>query len=164
MFHPTWMGRAAVLKAIGGYREIPNCEDYDLLLRALSAGYELDNCPFDGIQYRVRSSHRANIVNHKAAGFVYGLYCRRRAGLEDGFSEDAFRAAIGHGALSGRERTSQALMTRGFEALRTRGRSGYLWLGAGLLLSPFSLRLTWRKILVSMRLRFRASRARTPSP
>lgn len=42
--HPTWMLRASVLRA-HGYREVPWAEDYDLLLRLLSAGLRVGVVP-----------------------------------------------------------------------------------------------------------------------
>ena len=43
--HPTWMVRRAVLERVGGYRDGPFSEDYDLFLRAVRAGVRFAKCP-----------------------------------------------------------------------------------------------------------------------
>lgn len=50
--HPVWLVRKSVYKNLGGYRNVYTCEDYDLLLRAIQAGYKLGNCDTVGLRYR----------------------------------------------------------------------------------------------------------------
>ena len=52
--HPTWLAKKEVFKNLKGYRTIPNCEDYDFLLRALKNGFKIGNVPLYLLKYRVR--------------------------------------------------------------------------------------------------------------
>ena len=54
--HPTWMVRTEVYKNLNGYRNIPYCEDYDFILRAIKSGYKLGNVPKVELSYRVRNN------------------------------------------------------------------------------------------------------------
>lgn len=52
--HPTFAMRTDVLRALGGYRDGPFPEDYDLVLRAHRAGLGLLKLPFVGLSWRHR--------------------------------------------------------------------------------------------------------------
>lgn len=54
--HPTWLGKRDVFSALGGYRNIPCCEDYDFILRAIASGFRLGNLPGFLLRYRVRGA------------------------------------------------------------------------------------------------------------
>lgn len=54
--HPTWLLRREVYEALGGYRHIPHAEDYDFILRAIKAGFQLGNVPAVLLNYRVRAT------------------------------------------------------------------------------------------------------------
>lgn len=54
MFHPATTLRASAVEAIGGYREGPFPEDYDLFLRLATAGYRLHNVPQEVLAWRDR--------------------------------------------------------------------------------------------------------------
>lgn len=54
--HPTWMVRKCVYDTLGGYREMPKCEDYDLLLRARNAGFKIGLCDSCVLNYRITST------------------------------------------------------------------------------------------------------------
>ena len=49
--HPTWFGRRWVFEQ--GYRQIPLCEDYDLLIRTVLAGGKIANVPDAVLRYRM---------------------------------------------------------------------------------------------------------------
>lgn len=51
--HPTWLLKREVYTALGGYRDMPRCEDYDFLLRALKAGFRIGLCDKCLLQYRI---------------------------------------------------------------------------------------------------------------
>jgi len=60
IIHPTYLVKAEVYKAVGGYREyIGNAEDYDFLLRVVDSGYLLANVIKKVILYRVYPSDSA---------------------------------------------------------------------------------------------------------
>lgn len=54
--HPTWFLKKDVYMALGGYRNIPHCEDYDFSLRALNQGYKIGKIGENLLMYRVRSN------------------------------------------------------------------------------------------------------------
>ena len=59
--HPTLMFRRTVWDKLGGYREFSPGADYDMLLRAIDAGFRIANLPDFLLNYRIRFdsiSHR----------------------------------------------------------------------------------------------------------
>lgn len=62
--HPTWLVKTQVYRELNGYRNIPNCEDYDFILRVLAKEkYSIGNLPYVGLKYRIRqnSISRSNL-------------------------------------------------------------------------------------------------------
>lgn len=53
--HPTWFGKASLFKRLE-YRNVPYCEDYDFLLRALKEHYILGNVPTVVLNYTIRKN------------------------------------------------------------------------------------------------------------
>jgi len=53
VMHPTWLGKVSLFK--NKYREMPYSEDYDFLLRAVSNGARLGNCPEILLDYTLSS-------------------------------------------------------------------------------------------------------------
>lgn len=49
--HPTWLSKRELLLSLK-YRDIDTCEDFDLLQRAIIAGYTIGNCPHTLFMYR----------------------------------------------------------------------------------------------------------------
>jgi GT2 family glycosyltransferase len=85
--HPAVMIRRTVLEALGGYRpEFDSAQDYDLWLRILDAGFEIDNLPRVLLRYR---SHSASVSStRRASQRVCALMARaasrmRRDGMPD---------------------------------------------------------------------------------
>lgn len=153
LFHPTWMMRRELPQALGGYRDMSHAEDFDFQLRAIDAGFKLDNLPTMGISYRREPSHRARIVSHKAANYAHEMHRRRRQGLSDGFSAEGFKAAIAPASMSAAEKLGQRWVERGFELMERRNPLAPLLLGAGLVLLPASIYLTWRRLQTAMALK-----------
>ncbi|MEG0366574.1 MAG: glycosyltransferase [Coprobacillus sp.] len=54
--HPTWFLKREVFDLLGGYRDMPLCEDYDFLLRAFSAGFKIRNIQEYLLFYRLSPS------------------------------------------------------------------------------------------------------------
>lgn len=54
--HPTWLVRKEVYDALGGYRNIDACEDYDFLIRAINQHFILGNLQYLGLYYRINNS------------------------------------------------------------------------------------------------------------
>jgi hypothetical protein len=55
--HPAVSLRKSAVLAIGNYRDCPGFEDYDLWLRLLRSGAEIDNLPHDLVWCRVGPAH-----------------------------------------------------------------------------------------------------------
>lgn len=99
--HPTWFGKKEFFNL--GYRNIPLCEDYDLILRASRNGMQMGNCPTVLVEYRMNneSVSRTNLYRQ----FLYQkylTYCFSRqlivepndasAWVQSHFSEEKSRA------------------------------------------------------------------------
>ncbi len=71
--HPTWLAKTAVYTALSGYRDMPRCEDYDFLLRALRRGFRIGICPAPLLRYRIAShgiSRSALLEQHYASRYL----------------------------------------------------------------------------------------------
>lgn len=77
--HPSWLLKREVYDALGGYREMPRCEDYDFLLRALKAGYRIGLCDDFLLNYRISTggiSQTGLLRQHLAAKYLSRNYKR----------------------------------------------------------------------------------------
>lgn len=91
--HPTVLVKRSVLIDVGGYRNFPCSQDYDLWLRILSAGYKLVNMPEHVLYYR--KSQRSITANKRVEQFFTAqyqrkLYRERQVQGRDTFSEDNY--------------------------------------------------------------------------
>lgn len=88
--HPTWLVKKGVYETLGGYRNIVACEDYDFIIRAVLAGYQVGNCPEYLLRYRV---HNDSISQSKMAeqriitNYLAKAYCKKSAISMDFYSE-----------------------------------------------------------------------------
>lgn len=53
--HPTWFGKKELFVNLNGYRNVPRCEDYDFLLRALKKNCRIGCTNSILLKYRIRS-------------------------------------------------------------------------------------------------------------
>lgn len=51
--NPTLLARTDAVREVGGYRNVPYQEDYDLMIRLLGAGYRFHNLPEPLVRFRV---------------------------------------------------------------------------------------------------------------
>ena len=51
--NPTMLVRTDAVRRVGGYRDVPFQEDYDLMIRLLGAGYRFHNLPDALVKFRV---------------------------------------------------------------------------------------------------------------
>jgi glycosyltransferase involved in cell wall biosynthesis len=56
LIHSTWLVKKDVYEQLNGYRDIPRCEDYDFLLRALKLEKRFGMCNNILLYYRINSS------------------------------------------------------------------------------------------------------------
>jgi glycosyltransferase involved in cell wall biosynthesis len=75
LVHPSVMMRAAAVEAVGGYRETPWAEDYDLWLRLSAAGWGLAKVPATLLAWR-HTMERYSLVSPK---YSHGSFLAARA-------------------------------------------------------------------------------------
>ncbi len=95
--HPTWMFRKQEFEKIEGYREVVPAEDYDVLLRLLSAGIKFDNVPEKLLKYRISEGSTAlqdGLKQRKAFNYVLGLHRNRKTLKDDHYSYQDFMRQI----------------------------------------------------------------------
>jgi glycosyltransferase involved in cell wall biosynthesis len=96
----SWLARREVYDTLSGYREMAFSEDYDFLLRAVSAGYLLSNLPEALMQMRNRPGNMsARLELRKAHHYVVGLYRERLRNRKDSFSAERYKRAIRPGRV-----------------------------------------------------------------
>ncbi|MGO5179081.1 glycosyltransferase [Collinsella sp. LCP21S3_E4] len=80
--HPSWFGKRAVFEL--GYRSVPLAEDYDLLLRALQAGFSVGNVPEPLIYYRMTadSISRKNLYDQYLVSRILSSAYKRGHSLD----------------------------------------------------------------------------------
>lgn len=54
--HNTWLQKKSVYDALGGYRLVAHCEDYDYVLRAIQSGYKIGRMDEELVKYRLRDT------------------------------------------------------------------------------------------------------------
>lgn len=54
--HSSWLAKREVYYQLGGYRDMPRCEDFDFLLRAMNHGFKLGMCSQILLDYRINSN------------------------------------------------------------------------------------------------------------
>jgi GT2 family glycosyltransferase len=87
LFHPAATIRRELVNQVGGYRAVlESAEDYDLWLRLLDAGYEVDNVPALVLSYRVHPENMS--ITGRGPQAARALMARaasrmRQAGLPD---------------------------------------------------------------------------------
>lgn len=74
--HPTWFGKKEVFDQLGGYRNIPLCEDYDFTLRTILKGYRISNVNVNVLNYRMTSNSisRTNLFEQ----YLFAQYITRQ--------------------------------------------------------------------------------------
>lgn len=88
MPHPTWLGKKEMFDALGGYRLILACEDYDFVVRAALAEYQLGVIDERLLKYRINQqgiskNHHAKQVS--ASHLIQQAYCHHQIVKLDDF-------------------------------------------------------------------------------
>lgn len=98
LIHPTVFMKADVIKSVGGYRNFPTCQDYDLWLRLITDGYKIGILNKKLFYFRkhdssITSTKRySQVLNER---YIRMLYKERSiSGKEDSFSEDNLKAFL----------------------------------------------------------------------
>lgn len=85
-----WMARAELYEKLGGYRELRFAEDFDFLLRAVSAGFRISNLCEPLMLIRKRSGNLSSSVEQrKMHKYIVGLHRERMRYGKDSFSRES---------------------------------------------------------------------------
>ena len=85
--HPTWMVKLKVYQELNGYRNVPRCEDYDFILRAMAHGYKVGNIPKVELSYRIRQSGISK--SNEAEQFLMRDYLAQNMKQIDSITEES---------------------------------------------------------------------------
>lgn len=92
--HPTTMMRRETVLRLGGYRNFPACQDYDLWLRFLTGGCKMGMLSEPLLYFR---RHKESVSSRKAytqilmEKYIRQLYRQRVKNGKDGFSEEGLQ-------------------------------------------------------------------------
>lgn len=134
-----WTARREVYDALAGYRDML-AEDYDFLLRSITAGYRLSNLPEALMQIRTRPGQTSERLEQKKAHYyIVELYRERLKRGQDSFSQEGYQRCIRPGRIESLTfHLAQKCVRRG---LRLRNRIlRYSLLLLGSLISPWQAR------------------------
>ena len=98
----TWLARRELYDRLQGYRPMPGAEDFDFLLRAVTAGFHIANLPDCLTRMRLRSGNTASTAGlrqRKAHQYVVQLYRERLQDGVDTFSPEGFAQAVASNSL-----------------------------------------------------------------
>lgn len=93
--HPTVIMTAKIFREVGGYRNYPCAQDYDLWLRMVCLGAKMHMMPEKMIQYRVREASTTVKKRYKQActgDYIRALY--RQKNRMSGYSYEAYLAYL----------------------------------------------------------------------
>lgn len=149
----VWLARREVYNTLSGYREMLFGEDYDFLLRAITAGFRITNLPEPLMLIRARSGNISlRLEQRKAHSYITGLYCERMRNGQDSFSREGFERAVKSGRLEKRVyRLAMKCVRRGLQSQSPMLR--YLLLLLSALVSPWQARYFFLRIRLKLALR-----------
>lgn len=88
-----WLARRTVYEHLNGYRAVAPAEDYDFVLRAVSAGFQIANIAEPLMQIRIRrgnTSDVAGLKQRKAHDYVVHLHRERMKTGADTYNPEMF--------------------------------------------------------------------------
>lgn len=95
-----WLARHSLYDALKGYRQFECAEDYDFLLRAISAGFRVSNLPDALMLVRTRPGNlSARLEQKKSHHYIVRLYRERTRKGQDSFSLDEYKRIVEAGPL-----------------------------------------------------------------
>jgi glycosyltransferase involved in cell wall biosynthesis len=146
-----WLARREVYDTLSGYRDMWAAEDYDFLLRAISAGFQITNLLEPLMLIRKRSGNiSSRLESRKANYYIAGLYRERMRNGQDSFSREGYERAVRPGRVENSVfRLAMKFAQRGLSSQSRTLR--YLLLAISVLVSP------WQARYFLNRMRFRAA-------
>jgi glycosyltransferase involved in cell wall biosynthesis len=148
-----WLARREVYDTLSGYREISVAEDYDFLLRAISAGFRITNLPESLMLIRTRSGNiSSRLEQRKAHYYIVNLYRERMRNLQDSFSRAGYERAVQSNRVE--NGTFRLAMRCVQEGLRSHSRMlRYFLLALSALISPWQARYFLLRLHLKLALR-----------
>ena len=103
--HPTWLVRKSIYTQLDGYRELPGIEDYDFLLRMISAKLKFTNtASYFGLFLRInREGNTVDTIGLqqiKMKHYCDKLFAERQTTGRDSFSASSLQQAVRTNMLS----------------------------------------------------------------
>ncbi|CUM97332.1 glycosyltransferase [Blautia hydrogenotrophica] len=95
--HPTVLMKKSIFHAVGGYRIYPCAQDYDLWLRFLETGYQIEMLPQILLQYRVRKASTTGQRRYLQAltlNYMRKLYKNWKKYGKDGYSPENYASYL----------------------------------------------------------------------
>lgn len=95
--HPTVMMRKELFDVVGGYRDFPCAQDYDLWLRLLENGAKFHIVPEKLLRYRVRTnsiSQSIRVKQYETLLYIRKLYNERQRKGTDSFSKENYECYL----------------------------------------------------------------------
>lgn len=89
--HPSFMFRRSIINKLGGYKNIPYAEDYELLQRLIINGYEVVNIDSVLLKYRIRKngiSESNKLLQIIVSEYLRYIYIRNLRGVDIRYSEE----------------------------------------------------------------------------
>ncbi len=148
-----WLARREVYDTLSGYRDMPVAEDYDFLLRAISAGFRVTNLPESLMLIRTRPGNvSSRLEQRKAHYYIVDLYRERLSRGRDSFSREGYERAVESGRVeNGAFRLAMQCVQKGFRTHSSALR--YLLLALSALVSPWQARYFLARFHLKMALR-----------
>lgn len=103
IIHPTVLMRTDIIKSVGGYRNFPSCQDYDLWLRLVTNNNKIGIINENLFQFRkhresVTATRRYNqVLNEK---YIREMYHQRLKNGKDSYSEDNLKKFLNENGYS----------------------------------------------------------------
>ncbi len=98
----VWLARRELYDCLHGYRAIPGAEDFDFVLRAVTAGFRIANLPECLTRMRIHSGNTAStggLRQRKAHQYVVRLHRERELAGVDTFTPEACAQAVSSNSL-----------------------------------------------------------------
>jgi len=148
-----WLARREVYDKLYGYRDISVAEDYDFLLRAITAGYRITNLPEPLMLIRTRTGNiSSRLEQRKAHYYITNLYRERMRNGQDSFSKEGYERAVRSGKVE--NGVFQLAIRCVRKGLRTHSRVlRYCLLALSALVSPWQARYFLLRLRLKMALR-----------
>jgi len=148
-----WLARREVYDTLSGYREIEVAEDYDFLLRAITAGFRITNLPEPLMLIRTRCNNASSrLEQRKAHYYIVKLYRERLDRGVDSFSRGGYEQAVKSNKVEDLAFWCATQWAR--KGLRSRGRAlRYFLLALSALVSPWQARYYLIRLRLKMALR-----------